>query len=40
MLKRRCIKGYALAQLFEAFRYKPKPLEFDSLWDHLDFSLA
>jgi hypothetical protein len=34
------IKGYAVAQLVEVLRYKPKRREFDSLWDNLDFPLA
>jgi hypothetical protein len=31
--------GYAIAQLVEALRYKPKGGGFDSRWGLLDFSL-
>jgi hypothetical protein len=32
--------GYAVAQLVEELRYKPKGRGFDSRWGHWDFSLT
>ena len=32
--------GYAVAQLVEALRYKPKGRGFDSRWCHWNFSLT
>ena len=34
------IKGYAVAQLVEALRYKPEGRGFDSRWNHWNFSLT
>jgi hypothetical protein len=31
--------GYAVAQIVEALRYKPKGQGFDLRWGHWDFSL-
>jgi hypothetical protein len=32
--------GYAVAQLVEALRYKPKGSGFDSRWSHWNFSVT
>jgi hypothetical protein len=32
--------GYAVAQLVEALRYKPKGRGFDSRWNHWNFSVT
>jgi hypothetical protein len=32
--------GYVVAQLVEALRYKPEGREFDSRWDHWNFSVT
>jgi hypothetical protein len=34
------IKGYAVAQLVEALRYKPEGRRFDSRWSHWNFSVT
>ena len=33
-------KGYAVAQLVEALRYKPEGRGFDSRWSHWNFSVT
>jgi hypothetical protein len=35
-----CVLGQAVAQLFEALRYKPDGQEFDFRWWQYDFSLT
>jgi hypothetical protein len=34
------LRGYAVAQLVEALRYKPKGGGFDSRWSHWNFSMT
>jgi hypothetical protein len=33
-------RGFAVAQFFEALRYKPEGRGFDSRWDHWNFSVT
>jgi hypothetical protein len=40
ILKSFSSKGWAVAQLVEAQRYKPEGHGFDCLWGHWDFSLT
>ena len=39
-LARRIERGYGVAQLVEARRYKPEGRRFDFRWGHWDFSLT
>jgi hypothetical protein len=34
------LRGFAVAQLVEALRYKPKGREFNSRWSHWNFSVT
>jgi hypothetical protein len=36
----KCLKEHAVAQLFEALRYKPEGRGFDIRWCHWNFSLT
>jgi len=42
LILERCVqsKGYAVAQLVKALRYKPEGSRFDSRWCHCNFSLV